>query len=163
MRRELISLHHTEYETCENPIELDDESSGSHAVYMAHNPDYKMFYYYRPDENRSSEPRCDYVLIFSTLCIAPRFIELKGSDKSKAGKSSLTEWGHAFHQLYCTYEEFKAYIDIQGEDVIFVLCTSIDNIKRTSARFKQYKWYRKLQSIQGKIVVLYRDEYDSFE
>ena len=161
MRRDLIPSRYAEYKTCDNPIELDDESSGSHAVYLAHNPNHETFYYYKPDEHKPSEPRCDYFLISNSIDITPRFIELKGSDKSRMGKSGLTEWGHAFHQLYNTYEEFKTYID--SKEMVFVLCTSIDDRKRTSARYKKYKWYKKLQNMPGKIIVLYRDDYDVFD
>lgn len=160
MRCELVQL--TRYETCDNPIELDDYSSGSYAIYQAYNPALKTFVYFKPDEYQTMKPRCDYILTnIKDPDIVSRFIELKGGDLQRQKRCCRTEWDHAFHQLECTYREFEEYIDLHEERIIFVLCTSIEK-KRVAARFKNYTWYKKLrENIVGEILILYKDDLDT--
>ena len=159
MRYELVQL--SRYETCDNPIDLDDYSNNSYAVYRANNPLGREFIYFRPDEERKGEPRCDYILTEKAKpAIASRFIELKGDNLPRQGRCCRTEWDHAFHQLVCTYMEFADYIDRNEERAIFILCTSIEE-KRVAARFRNYRWYKQLrESISEEIVILYKPDYD---
>jgi hypothetical protein len=159
MRYELVQL--TRYNTNDDPIELDDYSSGSYALYQAHNPSRKRFIYYKPDEQRLPEPRCDYILTsnndFESMSC---FIELKGGDESRQKRCCRTEWDHAFHQLVCTYFEYMEYIDSEKERLVFVLCTAIER-KRIAARFRKYKWYKYLlENVPGQIILLCKNEYD---
>jgi len=163
MCRQLIPSQYSVYSIQDNPIELDDISSGSYAVYLANNPNQEHVFVYTPDEYRLPDPRCDYFLTSSSSNITPRFIELKGSNKPRRGCCE-NEWGHAFHQLYCTYEEFKRYIFSQDERFIFVLCISMER-GRSVANFAKYTWYKELQNLSHaqKIIVLYSGEYDNLD
>jgi len=110
MSREQIKQSYTEYETVDNPIKLDDHTSGSRAVYTMDNPNYSQFYYYLPEEQHLQEPRCDYLLVNANSTVL-RFIELKGNDGEKDNaKCCNGRWEHGFHQLCCTYDHFKSYI-----------------------------------------------------
>ncbi|MDR1706357.1 MAG: hypothetical protein LBS19_17020 [Clostridiales bacterium] len=152
----------TGYKTSDNPIVLDDYSSGSYALYQAHNPSRKEFIYFIPDEERLGEPRCDYILMSAAdIQFTTRFIELKGEDLPRSRRCCRAEWDHAFHQLACTYQEFEKYKSSGNEGVIFILCTSIEK-KRVMARFKNYRWYKYIrENYNGEIYVLYRDDYDT--
>jgi hypothetical protein len=161
MRLELISL--TQYKTDDDPIELDDYSSNSLAVYKASNPDKKTFVYFEPDEYRLPEPRCDYVLTCKNdPYFAARFIELKGDDLHRTVKKyqcCKTEWEHAFHQLFSTFKSLELYMDLPNEMYKFILCTS-RNIKPTT-RYRTYQWYRDInENLNAEIIILYRDEFD---
>lgn len=159
MRTELIHLEISKTDC--NPVELDDYSSGSYAVYLAINEANSTFLFFRPDEKHTLEPRCDYILTSKdNLNFASRFIELKGGDIPRQSRCCRTEWDHAFHQLACTYEAFKPLIDSSVESVVFVLCTSIEQ-RRIAARFKNYKWYKKLQqTANSDIKILYKGDFD---
>jgi len=157
--RQVLQEFYDKHETNDNPIILDDYLSGSYAEYHAKNPSNQRFYYYMPDEDRLHVPRCDYVLLADTPSINPRFIELKGGDYSRKKGCCKTEWGHAFHQLYCTYDEITRYID-PAEPIVFVLCTSLN--RPPAARYKSYPWYKKLQNLSHEIVVMYDSDIDTF-
>ena len=160
MRYELVQL--MRYDTCDNPIELDDYSSGSYAVYRANNNSRMKFIYFMPDEKRLTEPRCDYVLTNVTFPdTSSRFIELKGKDVPRQKRCCKTEWDHAFHQLVCTYREFVSYLNLPDEKVVFVLCTSIEK-KRIAARYRNYKWYKELrENISSELLILYKGDIDT--
>jgi len=142
LRTELIDL--TKYTASSNRIELDDYSSGSYAVYCAANDDEKTFFLYETDRLRGPEPRCDYLLV----CHADhtvRFIELKGIDHSYSCKEGcMSTWAHAFHQLIATYEAYDYLIDYEDK-VGMVLCTSVAR-GRIAARYKNYKYYKRMQN-----------------
>ena len=150
------------YETSDDPIELDDDCNGSNALYRAANTRRITFVYFKPDQQQPAEPRCDYVLVSKVeQCIPPRFIELKGGDIQRQRRCCKTEWDHAFHQIFNTFQEYETYINTESESVIFVLCTSIEK-RRIAARFTNYKWYKTLQRVTfGEIKILYRDDYDT--
>jgi len=162
MRLELVSLLKIQIST--NPIELDDYSSNSYAVYCAANNEQKLFIYFKPDEMRATEPRCDYILVCDEDKTV-RFIELKGSDLYYTCKNGCkSEWQHAFHQLLATYEAYTVYIDSEKDLVKMLLCTSAyrdrNDMRRSSTRYKQYKYYKKALIYGITPSVLYRDEID---
>ena len=129
-----IPHHYTPYPICCKLIKLDDNQSGSVAVYTADNPNCEQFLYYKPESDHIEQPRkprCDYMLIKVAPGAKPRLIELKG----------LNHWGHAFQQFYCTHDEFKNYID---EEFEFVLCVSIERGQK-KAKYETYEWYRRLK------------------
>ncbi len=169
MRRELIALNL--YETNDDPIELNDYSSGSHAVYLRANPSKSRFVYYKTDEETKEEPRCDYILFAPDRTdVATRFIELKGDDYRRQKRCCSTEWDHGFHQLLVTFEKYREYLQT-SERVLFVLSVAIEK-KRIAARFKQYKRYKELlnmlmltieDAVPEWIAVLYKDEYDELD
>jgi len=154
----------TRYETCKNPIELDDYANGCYALYQAENPCEKTFYYFEPDreEENSNEPRCDYILTTDdNSLIATRFIELKGDNKKRNKKCCADEWEHAFHQLYSTYCKYAECIQ-PNEKYTFILCTSIEKGRINAPLFTKSAWYRKLrEDISGGITVLYDGECDT--
>jgi len=160
MLYKLIQLE--QYEISDDPIELNDYSSGSYALYKAINTHHLVFIFFRPDQRRETEPRCDYILVSKDdQCIPSRFIELKGDNQPRKERCCKTEWDHAFHQLFCTYQGYETYIDTQIEKIIFILSTSIEE-QRIAAKFKKYRWYRMLQEVAcGEIKVLYRNDYDT--
>lgn len=166
MRCELIDLN--KYEAADDPVELDDYSSGSYAVYRAHNPARKSFVYFEPDEAEVNEPRCDYILTSEgDVDFATRFIELKGTDAQRQNsRCCSSEWDHAFHQLSSTFDAFKQYME-EHERILFVLCTSTEK-KRVVAQLKKYSEYRRLKEkllVNGlydftDVRLFYKDEYD---
>ena len=155
------------YETDDHPIKLEDRSSGSYAEYLRNNPSRALYIYFKPDEEETTEPRCDYLLCSPEPGFAARFIELKGGDIPRQAKCCKTEWDHAFHQLLSTFNKLSVYLE-PTEEAIFVLSTSIER-KRISARFTQYRYYKKLQAmlhdndtVVKKILILYENEDDQY-
>jgi len=161
LRIELIGL--TKYTISSNPIELDDYLNRSYAVYCAINSSGKTFYYFMPDEARGPDPRCDYLLVCDEDCSA-RFIELKGADLSSGSDCCKNIWAHAFHQLAATFEEYKTLIDSEKDVVKMILCTSVHRIngekKRSAARYKQYRYYKKILKFGIIPKILYCDDKD---
>jgi len=162
LRIELINLD--KYVISENPIILDDYSSGSYAVYYAINKNEKTFLCFMPDEERGFEPRCDYLMLGNEDNTI-RFIELKGVDSTVEKKCCPSIWAHAFHQLIATYEAYEYLIDFENDIMKMILCTSANKIrlhdkKRSATRFEQYKYYKKIRENRIIPQILYCNEED---
>ena len=161
MITELISL--TKYSTSSNPIILDDYLHRSFAAYHAKNDFNKSFIYCKPDEKGESAPRCDYLLVCSDD-FTIRFIELKGNDKQEDKKCCKNVWGHAFHQLVATYDNYSPLIDHEKDIVKMILCTSAyrfsDSRRRSATRYEQYRYYKKIRELGVVPLILYCDDED---